>query len=147
MTTQASARFVATSTTRSNGSAFTAATIQGYYDATRKSSPLVVKTDSGTPSVSAFQLKAAGTWRIAANGMWGSAFATPVASSIAICRGGIAQVNHMAKSGSVVNPNVMIEREFSFSDTIYIVWTTPANPMIQAMDDANWVSFAYQGPM
>lgn len=140
MVTSAQARFIQTSTTRSDASAFTATTIQGYYNTARKPSPLVVHTTSGTPLVSNFQLKAAGSWLIIANGQWSAA------SSLAICRNGIAQANTMAKSGSVVNPNVGVLRELSYNDNIQIAWTTPAGNMVQSSDDQNFVSFAYLGP-
>jgi hypothetical protein len=134
------ARFVATLTTRSTGVAFTATTIQGYYDVARKPSPLVVHTTSGSPLVSNFQLKAAGTWLIVANSEWAGA------SSLAICRNGIAQANRMAKSGSVTNPNVTLMRELNYSDNIQVAWTTPAAAMVQASEDQNFISFEYLGP-
>lgn len=136
------ARYVQTAVKRSNGASFTAATIQGYYDAARKPSPLVVHTTSATPLVSSFQLKGAGTWLIIVNGQWGASV-----SSIAICRAGIAQANTIAKSGSVVNPNVSALREFSYNDSIQIAWTTPAVDMTQASDDQNFVSFEYLGAL
>lgn len=135
------ARFVNTTTTRSNGSAYTAATIQGYYDTARDPSPLVVHTTSGTPLVSNFQLKGAGWWLVVVNGEWAGS------ASIAICRGGIAQANRIAKSGAVANPNVSALREFNYNDNIQIAWTTPAAAMVQASEDQNFVSFAYLGPL
>lgn len=135
------ARFVNTTTTRSNGAAYTAATIQGYYDTARKPSPLVVHTTSGTPLVSNFQLKGAGSWLIVGNGEWAGV------ASIQIGRGGITQANRMAKSGSVANPNVTLLREFNYNDNIQIAWTTPAAAMVQASEDQNFVSFEYLGPL
>lgn len=143
--TLAVARYVQTATTRSDATNYTLnSTLQAYYNTARKPSPLVVHTTSGTPLVSSFQLKAAGTWLILANGQLAAG-----SSSIAICRAGIAASNVMAKSGAVANPNVGLLRELSYNDTIQIALTTPGTTgaMTQAADDLNWVSFAYLGPL
>ena len=140
--TLAVARFVQTGTQRSDATNWLINNNQGWYNAERKTSPLVVHTVSGTPSMSSFQLKGAGSWRIQANGQFAGN------STISICRSGIADSNVMASSGSLLNPNVTLQREFDFNATIQIRWSlVAAGVMQQARDDINWVAFEYLGPL
>lgn len=136
--TQAMARFV--STGRGDATAWAAATVQGYYGTTRKPSPFVVHTitNSGlSTATSSFQLKAAGTWRITA------AFLNAAASTLRLCRTSTANV--MATSGSLIAPSVAIEREFDFNTTILTQWVLGG--AVTTGDDANFLTFAYVGPI
>jgi len=135
------ARYVNTATQRSDATNYTATSIQGWMPTARKVSPLVTAANSGTPAVSQWTLLAPGVWTIVANVQFSAA------SSLYICRGGFATANIMAGSGSVVNPNVTIVREFNANDVIMLRWTTPVGTMVQGSDDVNFVSFAYHGPI
>jgi hypothetical protein len=138
---QAMARYVRTATGPTSGTYGTGRT-QGYFDTARKSSPFVVATTSGTPSVSSFQLKAAGVWEICTDAMFSSN------ATVSICRAGFAVANEIAASGQIVNPSCHVLREFDFNATIQIAWTilTTASTMT-LRDDNNFVSFLYHGPL
>lgn len=138
---QALARFYQSTTQRSTPANYTAASIQGWYNQVTKPSPFVVHTTSGSPLVSQFQLKAAGTWEIMMNHQFSAA------SSIYICKTTAALANKMCGSGSVVNPNCGLIRDFSIDTIIMPFWTTPAGTMDQTNDQCNFISFLYHGPI
>jgi NAD dependent epimerase/dehydratase family enzyme len=137
--TQAMARFV--STGRGDATAWIAASpVTGYYGTTRKASPYVVHTvaNSGaSTATSSFQLKAAGVWRITA------AFLNASASTLRLCRTSTANV--MATSASIVAPSLAIEREFDFNATVLAQWILGG--AVTTGDDANFITFAYVGPL
>jgi hypothetical protein len=141
MCAQAMAKFYQSGTQRSNATNYTAATIQGWYNSTPKASPFVVHSTSGTPTVSQFQLKAAGVWEIVMNHQFSAA------CSIYICRTTAALANKRAGCGSVINANVTLLDVFDFNAVIMPLWTTPAGTMDQTNDQCNFISFLYHGPI
>lgn len=137
----AMARYTQSGTQRSNATNYTAATIQGWYNSGPKVSPLITHATSATPTVSSFTLKAPGVWEIGMNHQFSAA------SSIYICKTTAALANKMVGSGSVVNPNCSLIREFDINTVIMPLWTSPAGTMDQTNDQANFIYFIYHGPM
>lgn len=140
MSVLATARYV-NSGVRGDGSAWVAATVQGFYNTIRKDSGLLTVTQNspGTTAASTqFAINAPGEWLIAANNQFSAA------ATLRICRNGTAAGNIMAASGSVVNPNAMIQRTFEVGDTILTQWVVPG--AMTSGDDLNFITFAYLGP-
>jgi hypothetical protein len=140
MSVLAVARFANPTGVRGDATAFVAATVQGFYGTTRKSSGLVTvqQNSAGLAAASTqFTLNAPGEWLIVANGQ------AAAASTIKLGRGGTAAGNIIAGSGSVVNPNVTIQRTFDAGDVILPQWVL-GGALVNG-DDLNFISFAYLG--
>jgi hypothetical protein len=134
----ACARYRQTGTQRSNATNW-ATGDNLWYNTIQKDSPLVTKTDSGTPSVSAFTLNANGVWLIVID------WAFSVNSNVYL-RGSTTADARAGSSGGGGYGSLTVCREFNYAQQLWVMWQGASATMLQGSDpDLNSISFTFLG--
>lgn len=139
----AAARYVQTTTQRSNATNWAIGLQQAWFNTTRKSTPLVTHATSGTPLVSQFTINAPGLWTLSA-GLIVSSGTTFVGISTSPSN----ENGCLARCGTIISPNCTVEAELNYLQVLYVLWNLSAAGTVNASGgDSNFVSFLYHGPV